>query len=286
MNTMLRSSILYACETYYNLKENQIRHLERIEEGFMRELLKTSRGCPIVQLYQELGQIPARFEIYKIRLLYLKYILNQDPEKMLFKFFEVQLQASSKGDWVYMCNEDLKTLNIKETYEEIKDMTHYRFKKLLNEKIKSAAYEYLLMKHGSKGSEVKQTELKMSNYLSPTSRELSTDGKCKVFEMRNKMTRIPANFSSRTTKNICFCGNDESMEHIYTCKMLNCDIPSTKYENIYTDNVKLIYKVYIRFDDNMNNRERILVQNEENQKDEENINDYHVIQLSDPLYAV
>ena len=31
---------------------------------------------------------------------------------------------------------------------------------------------------------------------------------------------------------------------------------------------------------------RILVQNEENQKDEEKINDYHVIQLSDPLYAV
>ena len=55
---------------------------------------------------------------------------------MLFKFVEVQLQASSKGDWVYMCNEDLKTLNIKETYEEIKDMTHYRFKKLLNEKLK------------------------------------------------------------------------------------------------------------------------------------------------------
>ena len=74
MNTMSRSSILYACETYYNLKENKIRQLERIEEGFMRELLKTSRGCPIVQLYQELGQIPARFEIYKIRLLYLKYI--------------------------------------------------------------------------------------------------------------------------------------------------------------------------------------------------------------------
>jgi hypothetical protein len=35
----------------------------------------------------------------------------------------------------------------------------------------------------------------------------------------------------------------------------------------------------------MNNRERIIEHNEENQKDEENIND-HVIQLSYPLYAV
>jgi hypothetical protein len=47
MNVMLRSSILYACETYYNLKENEMRQLERIEESFMRQLLKTTKGCPI-----------------------------------------------------------------------------------------------------------------------------------------------------------------------------------------------------------------------------------------------
>ena len=46
MNVMLRSSILYAAETYYDLKETQIRHLERIEENFMRQLLKTKRSCP------------------------------------------------------------------------------------------------------------------------------------------------------------------------------------------------------------------------------------------------
>ena len=72
----------------------------------------------------------------------------------------------------------------------------------------------------------------------------------------------------------------------FSTLVLNCDIPSTNYEYIYSDNVKQIYKVYRRFDDNMNNRERIIVQNEEIQKDEEEINDYHVIQLSDPLYAV
>jgi hypothetical protein len=36
LNVMLRSSILYACETYYNLKEVELRQLERIEEGFLR----------------------------------------------------------------------------------------------------------------------------------------------------------------------------------------------------------------------------------------------------------
>jgi hypothetical protein len=46
MNVMLRSSILYAAETYYNLKEKEMRQLERIEESYMRQLLKTSKGLP------------------------------------------------------------------------------------------------------------------------------------------------------------------------------------------------------------------------------------------------
>jgi hypothetical protein len=85
MNTMLRSSILYACKKYYNLKEWEIRQIERIEKGFLIELLKTSPGCPIKQIYLEVGQIPARFEIIRIRLLYLKCILNQNKESIIQK---------------------------------------------------------------------------------------------------------------------------------------------------------------------------------------------------------
>ena len=76
LNVMLRRSILYACEAYYNLKENEIRQIERIEENFLRKVLNTTKGCPIVQLYLEVGHTPARMEIQKIRLLYLQYILQ------------------------------------------------------------------------------------------------------------------------------------------------------------------------------------------------------------------
>ena len=71
-NVILRGSILYASETYYNLTENQLRIIERIEEGFIRKILKTERGCPISQLYLETGQWPARFQIIKLRMLFLK----------------------------------------------------------------------------------------------------------------------------------------------------------------------------------------------------------------------
>ena len=49
-----------------------LRQIERIEEGYLRKILKTQKGCPIIQLYLEMGHIPTRFEIHKMRLLYLK----------------------------------------------------------------------------------------------------------------------------------------------------------------------------------------------------------------------
>ena len=58
MNVMIRGSILYACEMYYNLKETELRQIERIEESYMRQILKTTKGCPITELYLSLGQIP------------------------------------------------------------------------------------------------------------------------------------------------------------------------------------------------------------------------------------
>ena len=79
---MLRSSILYACETYYNLKENEMRELERIEESFLRKMFKTKRSCPIVQLYLEACLVSARFEAQKIRLLFLQYIIQEDPDSL------------------------------------------------------------------------------------------------------------------------------------------------------------------------------------------------------------
>ena len=48
MNVMLRGSVLYACEMHYNLKENEIRRLQRIEENFMKKVIKLrgEKKCP------------------------------------------------------------------------------------------------------------------------------------------------------------------------------------------------------------------------------------------------
>ena len=225
LNSILRPTILYAADMYYNLKETEVRQLERIEEQFLRKILKTNKGCPIVQLYLEVGQIPARFEIRKMRCLYLRYILNQDENSLLYRFFMLQFENRSKGDWAYTVLADLNELKITESFEEIKSMSQYQFLKLLKQRIKENALTYLTGKQKSKGSEIRYSDIEMADYLLPVNSELTIEQKQKMFSVRNRMIEISENFPGKEIDDKCYCGKDESMSHIYYCEKLHDSKP-------------------------------------------------------------
>ena len=182
MNTVLRGTILYASDMYYNMKEMEYRQIERIEECFLRKLFKTTKGCPITQLYFEIGQYPARFEIQKLRCLYLKNILNQDENSRLYKFFKLQLDQPTRGDWVSTVIKDLEEFEITQTFEEIKQMSKSQFSNILKLKVKQNALKYLLNRQKSKGKEIKYENIRMAEYLLPYSK-LSVSQKQKMFEI-------------------------------------------------------------------------------------------------------
>ena len=256
MNLMLRGSILYAADMYYNLKESEVREIERIEEGYLRRILKTTKGCPLTQLYLELGQHPARFEVQKMRLLYLKYILEQGDESTLKKFLNLQFEKPSRGDWGSRCMKDLKELNIDLSLDKIKIMTKNKFKNILKEKIKENALEYLLRKQGSKGKEMKYKCLEMADYLQPFDNVLTIEEKQYVFSLRNRMLNIPYNIGNN--KHECYCGELEDQKHVYNCEILseNKD-QKCEYENIFKGNNNQQKEIMQIFKENMDTREKL-----------------------------
>ena len=282
LNTILRSSILYACETYYNLKETEVRQLEMLEEGFLRRLLKTSKGCPISQLYLETGHYPARFEIKKIRLLFLKYILNENPESLIYKFLQLQLEKPTRGDWASSCINDLKELKIEMSFEDIKMMKLNKFRSILKKSVEETAFSYLIKKQGSKGQEIIYSALKMAEYLMPNPESLSIDDKRNIFEITNRMVALPNNFSKEKTKKLCTCGKIENMEHVYLCINLNKESPKSPYESIFKDDIGEQLKVCKRFKLNFEQRSKNI--NEERMKLEET--KHHEILFVDPLSSL
>ena len=252
-NVILRGSILYASETYYNLTEKQLRIIERIEEGFIRKILKTERGCPISQLYLETGQWPARFQIVKLRMLFLKSILDQDQNSMVYNFFKLQLQHPIKGDWVEPCKKDLEELKIKLKFEDIKMMTKENFLKVIKEKLSENALKYLLNKRGSKGKEIFYKNLEMAEYLMPHNDMINIEEKRKLFSIRNRMIRIGNNFGN---VEICEkCKTEENMKHIYDCTYTIKEENKLAFEKIFTGNLNQQIEVFRSFMQQMNRRE-------------------------------
>ena len=121
-NSLLRRSILYSSETCYNLKEEELREYEKIEENYLRILTGSERGCPISQLYLETGQYPIRFEIFKMQILFYYYIINQKQSSTLYRFLEVQKKNIVKGDWYHMVQNKIKYISFQYTDQDMKSM--------------------------------------------------------------------------------------------------------------------------------------------------------------------
>ena len=78
LNSLIRISVLYGTKALYNITENEMREIEKIEEDQMRNIFQVNTGIqvPIHLMYLELGQVPARFQIQRFTLNFLQYILQ------------------------------------------------------------------------------------------------------------------------------------------------------------------------------------------------------------------
>ena len=80
------------------------------------------------------------------------------------------------------------------------------FKNMIRRKCKQSAFEYLLNKRGKKGKDIQFNSLRMSEYLLPND-ELDINEQRKIFELRNNMTEIKANYvSEKENISVCICG--------------------------------------------------------------------------------
>ena len=75
-----------------------------------------------MQLYLSAGVIPARIQIMKVRIMFLKDILNENEGSLIRKFYGIQVRKPPKGDWASTCAAHLKQLKINLSTEEIRNM--------------------------------------------------------------------------------------------------------------------------------------------------------------------
>ena len=95
-------------------------------------------------LYLELGIAPIRFIVMSRRMMFYHYILNEDDTSLIYKFYKVQLDKAVKNDWCLQVKENLATLRIYKTEDQIRKLSEETFKNIVNSAIKKHVQ---LLKH-------------------------------------------------------------------------------------------------------------------------------------------
>ena len=133
----------------------------------------------------------------------------------------------------------MKDLEIYLSFEQIEKLTKRQFNSIVKESILKRAFEYLINKKKSKGKEIKYSELKMAEYLLPGYENITIEEQRNIFSIRNRMVEIHHNFPTTNIKEICWCGEEVTMKHIYICENKS-DKNETKkpnFEDIFDENV-------------------------------------------------
>ena len=142
--------------------------------------------------------------------------------------------------------------------EEIKNVSLNRYRNILKKAITESAFQYLIEKRGSKGQEISYTCLKMADYLMPNSSGLTVSEQRYIFNVRNRMIYLPENFPLKQKTTNCACGDLEDMRHVYTCTYWNTEKEEIEYDRIFTDNISQLAKVYKRFQQNYQKKEKYI----------------------------
>ena len=113
----------------------------------------------------------------------------------------------------------------------------------------------LLSRRGSKGIEIEFNALEISEYLLPFNSKLNIAEKRKLFEIRNRMIKLPYNFGKEEEK--CVCGKKENISHIYECKSLNEQQAKLPYNKIYNGNLNNQLDIFRRLEKSLKERDKI-----------------------------
>ena len=73
-----------------------------------------------------------------------------------------------------------------------------------------------------------------------------------MFSIRNRMINIKSNFKQRNEEEKCMCGDKETMEHIWNCKLLNKERnENKKYEIIFNGNLTEQTRIFGKFEEKL-----------------------------------
>ena len=164
------------------------------------------------------------------------------------------MKNRKKNDWVTAVISDLKSLDIKLEFEQIKTLNKSIFMRIVKEKIKSKTLENMkiLKASHSKVKHIEHENIRIQKYLLPNSCKITKEDAQLIFHLRCRNVKIKQNMKGMFDEMNCrACGLEEEtqMHIIQDCKTLNKNNGdmNIKYEKLFNGTVSeklLLAKIF------------------------------------------
>ena len=251
--SMLLNGILTNLEVWHPVTNVQLEILEKVDQSYLKKILKSHSKTPKEALYLETGLLPIRYVAMRRRLMYLHNILIKPEKELIKKVYAVQKILPTKGDWYKQVMEDKNKLGLDLSDVQISRMSKDQFKELVAVSVRNYALNCLnqnvTKNENSKCRRLAKKDLVKENYFIDNRFSKS---ECELlFALRTRMIPgIKKNFSSQYADNlICeLCSAlgpayPDTQEHLLSCAKLRMHVKipdNLEYEDIYRNVEKQI----------------------------------------------
>ena len=245
-NSLLISSVLTNSEAWYGLTKIDVETLESVDEQLLRRIFEVPFSCPKEMIYLETGCLPISSIIFTRRILFLHYILHEDENSLMYRFLQSQLASPVKGDWVIDVMKNIEELGIKESLEEIKSMSIFKFRRIVVKAVRQKTFKDLnnLKNSHNKVKHIEYEKFEMQKYLKNPA--LSNHEAKFAFHARCRMLEVRKNYAQSFVEHFCpICRNidcPDTQPHLLECECLEsdnvvvADLPD--YEQLFSDDVE------------------------------------------------
>ena len=218
--------LIYNSEVWSNLTKKDLSCLENAQLQYLRYALEVPKSTPVAAMFLELGILPVQFEIEKRQLLFLKRILDKEKGDPVYQVYDNMTKYQYENNWAKCVVTLRERYDLPLNDQNIKNMSKFQWKKFVNERIRSFAFDFLLIRcqMNSKTKHLKYEKFVQASYLTCLSPQIAR----MIFRARLKMYDIKVNFKRMYKENtLCpFCRySEETFEHIFHCpEGLSCPL--------------------------------------------------------------
>ena len=267
---MLINGTLFNSEAWHGVTLSDVESLEKVDECLIRGLVKGHSKMPIPAIFLETGQAPLRFVLASRRILYLQTILKRDSTELTSRILRAQIADPLQGDFCLLVEQDMDMINLKMTHEEIHKTSKNKLKKIVKQKVRSAAFVYLssVQAEKSKMDNLKYHKLETMEYMkSPL---FSRDDASLLLSLRTRCVKgIRSDFPGMFVDKNCpvnpNCGTIDNLEHVLSCSKLwenlkdhNITTHRVQFKDIYSKDINKQKAVTSLYSQLLEERDKIM----------------------------